>query len=331
LVGVDSATINRAWLKHNWMREVDGETLLRIMAVVPDISSTVENGAIEERRREVMQHCNDCGLKIDLKAYELTVTKHDLRPQFILTGMDAMACLVQEDYGRAVQCLRSLWGRAQTRALDFVFGQGPGDSKAFLNTEVALEAAEAAFESLGHRRGAPFPRTISQDHLAHHIGKTKGTFPPVLDGSNIQNPHDQKEGLFVRGAVMGALRSGNDFDLAERYQRLVENNGSARIMELWAFPTWCGDSAVVESFELSLSLRLPRTAREVVAEVRDYNEAYVYYLLSTFIPLALREIDDTFGNELGALRQAILGRAESVNEPMLRKECTKLADALSER
>jgi hypothetical protein len=66
------------------------------------------------------------------------------------------------------------------------------------------------------------------------------------------------------------------------------------------------------------------TAREIVAEIGSYNDAYVWYLVSTFMPLALEELDHRFGDAIPTLRNALAQKAEETSVPDVKDACINL-------
>jgi hypothetical protein len=75
---------------------------------------------------------------------------------------------------------------------------------------------------------------------------------------------------------------------------MVKDTPVLAIVEEWSFPTYTRDSKPNSDFSLPGSLLLRNTASEVLREISDYTDAYLYYLAATYLPLAL-ERDPTFG------------------------------------
>ena len=87
---------------------------------------------------------------------------------------------------------------------------------------------------------------------------------------------------------MGLLIEQNDSDLAEKYERMVADSPVLTVIEDWSFPTYMRDARPNSDFALPSSILLRNTAAEVIREVNEYSDAYVHYLLSTYLPLASR-------------------------------------------
>jgi hypothetical protein len=78
---------------------------------------------------------------------------------------------------------------------------------------------------------------------------------------------------------------------------------------------------------LPSSLSLRNTATEVLREIAVYNDAYLYYLVSTYIPVALRR-DPAFGGKLVELIQALELRGADCRDRTTRQTCTMLVRQL---
>ena len=72
-----------------------------------------------------------------------------------------------------------------------------------------------------------------------------------------------------------------------------------------------------------------KTAIEVLRETGSYTDAYLYYLCTTYLPLALTR-DPTFGLKLPDLLQALKGRLEECEDPTVREACLALIGRIEE-
>ena len=119
---------------------------------------------------------------------------------------------------------------------------------------------------------------------------------------------------------MGLLLDGNDIDLAERYQRMVRERPLLLMIEDWSFPTFMRDAQPNSNFALPNSLLLRNTARELIRAIEQQSDAYLHYLLSTYLPLAL-ERDPTLGLSLKEASGAIRRRLDGTSDPKVRRLC----------
>ncbi len=122
---------------------------------------------------------------------------------------------------------------------------------------------------------------------------------------------------------MALLIDGCDMGLAERYERLVSENPTLAMIEDWAMPTFTRDTRPNADFALPRSLLLRNTAQEIIRETEQFSDAYVRYLLSTYLPLALRR-DPTLGLSLKSVAAAILRRLDITSDPRLRRLCEQI-------
>lgn len=325
LIGVHHTTVMRHWLRRDWMNTMKSSSVHKIVSMVPGAAEELQSSVLTSRGRSVVTRCTKAGLRVHEESLEAVVAGGAVARQYLLTALEASACLVDQDLGRAEACLHSLWGREQTRALDVVFGHSAAGSILDDNT-VLLEASTSALETWRKKRGNPFSRTLSLTHLAHHLGKAGGG----LIDDDFRSKGAPKDSLFLRGSYMGVLRRTDDLDVAERYHELVQRDGVALMIEAWAFPTWTGDLRATNSFDVPASLGIGNTAREVLDEVESYNDGYVYYLLRTYVPVALTRMDPLFGGHLAGLEQAVLDRREKTSSQELRTLCSSTIELLKE-
>lgn len=330
VVSVNRSTLYRLWVDPEWVDKVGAKTLRRLIGVLPGVDEEVGATVLAERRSDLLQGLEALGQPVDEVSLDAAMDKVGVRPHFLYTGLEAVFHLLREERNEAVRCLRACWGREQTRALDVAFGTHPSHS-AFADPKPVIAAAESAFDELLKQRGYSFPRVIAQAHLAHHIGKATGQIRLDADKqSGRRGIKDEKASFFIRGAHMGVLRQEDDLDTAGRYGRLVEDEGIARLVELWAFPSWTGDTPASDNFSLPGGVLLKNTAAEVITEIAEYNDAYVWYLVSTYVPVSLEQVDSTFGGQLAHLEAALRNRAERAELHEVAEACHALAKRIAD-
>jgi hypothetical protein len=79
------------------------------------------------------------------------------------------------------------------------------------------------------------------------------------------------------------------------------------------------------------NLVLRNSAREVIHEIKNYNEVYAWYLVTTYVPLTLEQADATFGGMIDELIAALRYRAERAELTELRTACLELAGVLASK
>jgi hypothetical protein len=233
-------------------------------------------------------------------------------------ALQAALHTVQGDPAKAAAHLARLWGRDQDQALTRLYRPGQ-DGGVLVNPERLIEASASLVPRL-RRPGYSFNAILAESAIVHHAHAT----PPT--GSH-GRAHDRQEALSLRSTVMGVLIHANDFDAAHRYERQVADMPVLATIEDWSFPTYTRDARPDPGFTLSRSLLLRNTAAEVIREIYEYPDAYVHYLLSVYVPLALAR-DPTFGLALRRLRAAIRDRLSRGGNPELIRLCESTLHSL---
>lgn len=126
---------------------------------------------------------------------------------------------------------------------------------------------------------------------------------------------------------MGLIMQSNDPQVVKQYNKTLERSPLLSMVEQWAFPTYTHDTKATFDFTLPRSLRLEQTTDEIIREVNQYNDAYLYYLAHTAIP-ALLPKDPTFGLRVNELKDSIQKRLESCKDETIREECSVLIKKL---
>jgi hypothetical protein len=321
---VDKATTYRYWYRDDWMDTMAARTTARLIGVLPGVDQALATSALARRRDDLTERFASVGVPLVDRALDAALADPGITPQYLFTALEACYYILNRQPTNAVTYLRPLWGKAQSTALHVAFGTHATKSP-LSDTASLVDAARDAFEYLATLRGYPFSRITAQSHLAHHVGKATGE---LLSDTVVARPGNglvgRKQGFFVRASYMGALRHKDDLDLARRYHRYVEDDGIAKMIEAWSFPSWSGDIDASDDFVVPRNPSLASTAREVVAEIGSYNDAYVWYLVSTFIPLALEELDHRFGDAIPVLRKAVEQKADETSVGELKAACTNL-------
>lgn len=92
--------------------------------------------------------------------------------------------------------------------------------------------------------------------------------------------------------------------------------------------TFGGDIAQTPDFSVHIKRGLPRTAAEVTSDIVNRNEGYLYYLVSTAIPVVL-DYDSSFGAAKDALREALRRRPElGIDDERVRNATTALMKSM---
>jgi hypothetical protein len=326
-LGVDETTIYRHWVADDWLDRMQSHAIRKLMAVVPGVDLEYSRSVVQERVDQLISEGQAAGFQVSGAAFAEAVEHAHMVPQFLCSAIEAGLSVMKGDLERSVRKLRC-WGREQTWALHAVYGSA-GTAPVFPDHTTLIAASREMFEKLSTSR-ITYQRSIALGHLAHHLASEieLDIKSPARRRAGLR---DEMAGFFVRGAYMGSLRRTDDLDLAGRYQELVSTQGTARLVELWTFPSWTGDLSPSDNFNLPQGIVLRNSAKEVIKEIKEYNEVYAWYLVTTYVPLALEHADRTFGGMIKELTAALRYRAERTALTELRSACLNLASLLASK
>jgi hypothetical protein len=315
--GLDESTILRLWDNVEWLDRVSGRSLQSLMSSVPGIAEYSMAHAVRKRRDGLVGDLNGEGLAVDVDALENSTVAQ----QHLLNALEAALHIVR---GQATQKTSSFiarfWGREQDRALEAIYST---DSGGLLKDPQKLFDASVDLAPRLNRKTYSFHSILALNILTHQVSKVTGALEADL---SFEVPGRQSA-FMMRGVVMGSLISSDDLELAERYRRELDATPVYAALEEWAFPTYTRDGRISSDFTLPSSLSLRNTATEVLREIAVYNDAYLYYLVSTYIPVALRR-DPAFGGKLVELIQALELRGADCRDRTTRQTCTMLVRQL---
>jgi hypothetical protein len=316
--GLDESTVYRLWDNPRWLDRVSGRSLQSLIASVPGIAEYSTRYSLHIRRRSLVNDLQSEGLTVDPQALE----NSPIPQQRLLNTLEAGLHIVRGNASqRVASYLARFWGLEQDQALESLFSTRPGHGL-LTNPHTLFESSIDLAPRL-NRKSYSFHSILSLNILTHQVSKVTGG--PGTEPS-FASPGRQNA-FRLRGVVMGALIGSNDLDLAERYRMELDRTPIYAAVEEWSFPTYTRDGKVSSDFTLPNSLFLRNTAQEVLREIAEYNDAYFYYLVSTYIPLALRR-DPSFGARLGELTAAIERRAADCRERRIRLTCATLVKQL---
>lgn len=316
--GLDESTIFRLWDNAEWLDRVSGRSLQSLMSSVPGIAEYSMAHAVRKRRDVLVGDLHGEGLTVDLAALESS----DVAQQHLLNALEAALHIVR---GEATQKTSSFiarfWGRDQDRALEALYSTRPGSG--LLKDPQTLFDSSIDLAPRLNRKTYSFHSILALNILTHQVSKVTGTLEADL-GFEVPG---RQTAFMMRGVVMGSLISSNDIELAERYRKELDATPVYAALEEWAFPTYTRDGRISSDFTLPSSLSLRNTATEVLREIAVYNDAYLYYLVSTYIPLALKR-DPAFGGKITELIQAIELRGADCRDRRIRQTCDMLVRRL---
>lgn len=319
--GLDESTVSRLWDDPRWLDRVSGKSLQALVAGVPGVAYYFASYSVATRRDELADQLEAEGLEVNRDA--LGSTGPQIPDQYVINALAAARSVMRGDHRRAAAHLARFWGLQQNHALELLYAtSGP---HALLRNPERLVAASVDLAPKLTRKSYSFHSILAIATFAHHSAIATGS----LDDTFRQPVTDRQSAFMARSGVMGLLINADDISVAERYGRMVNGTPVLAAIEEWSFPTYVRDCRPNSDFTLPPSLLLRRTAKEVLHEIASYPDAYVYYLCSTYIPLALKR-DPTFGLELKRVGVALEVRAPSCVHTDARKACLIMARKIRE-
>ncbi|MGH3240822.1 MAG: hypothetical protein ACRDNL_10595 [Spirillospora sp.] len=316
--GLDESTVFRLWDNVEWLDRVSGRSLQNLMSSIPGIAEYLMSHAVRKRRDILIGALHDVGLSVDLNAME----NSPVPQQHLLNALEAALCIVRgEPTQKTSSFIARFWGSDPDRALELVYSDEPG--RGILHDPTILRDSSVELAPRLHRKAYSFHSILAHNVIAHQVSKVTD----ALDADVGFDVSARQTAFTTRGVVMGILINTDDVELAERYRRELQTKPVYAALEEWAFPTYSRDGRLSSDFTLPSSLSLRNTATEVLREIAVYNDAYFYYLVSTYIPLAMKR-DPAFGGKIIELIQALELRGIDCRDRRIRQTCNALVRQL---
>lgn len=320
--GLDESTISRLWSDRQWLDRVSGASLQKLLATVPRVADYVTDLSLATRRRRLADELARVGLAVSRTGLAACAQAGVPEP-YIGNALEAALRIMRGDAPGVTAYLARFWGRNQDQALEWLFS--PRNAEGLLEDPLPLLGASAQLAPRLVRRAYSFHSILAEATIAHHIGRAIGHTTPPLD----LRPEDRRAAFTLRSSVTGLLMDRDDLDLAQRYERLVQETPVLTMIEEWSFPTYMRDVHPNSDFALPGSVLLRNTAREIVRETETYSDAYLYYLLSTYLPLGM-ERDPTLGLSAKHVADALRRRLDRTENSQIRRLCDRVLRDLEE-
>lgn len=323
LAGLDESTVSRLWEDPDWLDRVKGRSLQALVSVLPGVGEYVLGFSLADRRARLADQLGGRSVQVDGEAFRRLVEDRQVPEQYLSNALDTAACVLDGDVRKAASHLARFWGRRQDFALGFVFGTNDTDSL-LIDPSPLVAAAIDMVDRLAARENS-FHAMVAQANLLHHITRATGEASLRVDERDVT----RSTALAFRSSVIGEIMATDDLDVAEQYGRVVKSSHLAGLVEGWAFPTYTHDAKPTPDFSLPRSVLLRQTAKEVLREIDTYNDAYLFYLAETSIPMILRT-DPTFGLQRDDLRRRLRARAETSGQPRTVAACAAILRELDD-
>lgn len=320
--GLDESTISRLWDDPNWLDRIRGRSLQSLVASIPGVAEYFASYSVLTRRNKLVAQLEAEGLKINHQALRLS-NGSPIPHQYLINALEAAVSIMQGDATRTSALVARFWGIQQNRALEALYSSS-AENGLLSNPEQLFDASRHLVPLLS-RKGYSFHSIITKAAFAHHLGIATGE----LDENLRPSVTDRQSAFMTRSGIMGLLINSSDLDLAQRYGRMVAKTPVLDSIEEWAFPTYTRDSRPNVDFSLPGSILLRNTAVEIIREIETYTDAYLYYLCTTYLPIALAR-DPTFGLKITHLVQVLDGRINNCDDTQVRAVCTGLLKQIKE-
>jgi hypothetical protein len=320
--GLDESTVSRLWDDPAWLDRVSGRSLQSLAASVPGVAEYFASHSVLARRNSLVKQLETEGVIVNRQALLLSA-RTEVPHQYLINALEAALSIMRGDERRACSYLARCWGLQQNRALESLYAT-EGHRALLQNPELLFTASIEMTPRLS-RKSYSFHSILAHATFAHHLGIATGE----LDSRFLPPITDRQSAFTIRSGVMGLLINSSDTGLAQRYEQMVKDTPVLEIIEEWSFPTYTRDSKPNGDFTLPGSILLRRTAEEVLREINNYSEAYLYYLCRTYLPLALGR-DPTFGLKLSDLGAALAARADICEDATARNACISFARHIKE-
>jgi len=314
LTDLNESTLSRLWDDPNWLDRISGKSLQAIVSAVPRVGEYIVAYALVDRRTRLADNLSGHGVTVDREAFTTLTQDHGIPEQCLSNALNAAVAILTGDVSHAAAWLARFWEQNQDRALGHLLGTSDGP-QLLVDPNPLISASVDLADQLARRTNS-FHAIVGRANLTHHLARVSGISAEVPDIT-------RQTALSYRSSVMGRVIAANDFDLIMHYCSLVDAKPFLSAIEEWAFPTYTHDVRVTHDFSLPRSFTLRRTASEVLREIKLYNDAYLYYLVTVVVPTLLRR-DANFGACLAALKKGLHDRLEYCDEIASRDACAAL-------
>lgn len=321
--GLDESTISRLWDDPQWLDKVRGRSLQALVSSVPGVAEYFASHSVLSRRNNLISELESEGLRINQESLRLS-NRSEIPHQYLINALEAALGIMRGDSGRTTSLVARFWGIQQNRALEALYA-APSEDRALLKNPDELFSASLDMIPKLDRKGYSFHSIITKATFAHHLGIATGE----LDEGLRPSVTDRQSAFMTRSGMMGLLINSDDVELAQKYERMVSGTQILSIIEEWSFPTYARDNKPSIDFSMPGSILLRKTAIEILREIGIFGDAYLYYLCSTYLPLALAR-DPSFGFKIKDLHQALKTRLETCGNQATQKACLEIIKRIEE-
>lgn len=323
LANLDESTVCRLWDEPYWLDRIKGRSLQAIIGTVPGVADYVARYTLARRRSQLDEELSGTGLQLEMESFKHLVVNERIPEQYLSNALDTAVHIMRGSPQRSAAYLARFWGQEQDLALGFLFK--PVDQFGLLaDARPLLEAATSVVEKIARQTNS-FHAMVAQATLIHHIAQATGTSLIEPSPSKIERP----AAIAYRSGMIGLILQSNDRSIAAAYGETVRRSRLMTLVEEWAFPTYTHDAKLTSDFSLPRSLLARNTTQELLREIDNYNDAYLYYLADTGLPAIARN-DPTFGLRVTELKEHLRRRLETCADQATVRMCESTARSLAD-
>lgn len=297
---VPTSTLSRLWSDESWLDGITGVTLQRLISALPNLTQYIESRSQAIRLEYALHCCTDSGLAVRQDRIALLL-KQGQSAQYLATALEAEAGVMRGDSKAAVASLARCWGAKQSAALDMIVTPASG---VIVHPEAVVEKALRLMGGVNTSANC-LHTTVGYGILVHKLTKLTGRVP-----ADISPTTERSSAFSYRSGVIGILLRTDDLDAAIAYHRELESSPLLQRNEVWSLGTFAGDIPQTPQLTLSGKPWLSLTAANVIADIANLGDAYLYYLATTAVPVLL-SYDPIFGSAKAELAHAINQRMET--------------------
>jgi hypothetical protein len=312
LAGLQESTVSRLWDNPDWFDKITGRSLKALIGVLPGVVEYTYAHSLQTRRSRLIEELSSQGVSVNPRVLRHLVTELRIPEQYLSNALESAGHVLRGDVRASAAHLMRFWGREQDSVLGVLFDSDP-DKNPLSDPGRFIEASIDVANQLATKTNS-FHAMVAQANVAHHVARTQGR---TLDDIGVSG---RQSALVYRSSTIGLILRSDDVSHVREYAHQIEKSRLLAMVEDWAFPTFARDARPSTDFTLPRSLMLSETADEVLSEISSYNTAYLYYLVTVYLPRALRR-DPTFGLRSGELNQRLAERMATVEDTETLKAC----------
>lgn len=323
LAQLPQSTLSRLWDDEEWLDRITGHSLKQLISALPGLVAQLSSQSCGPRLLGAVRDCTELGLQVSMERVNALFAA-GCAVQRVTSALETAVAVMSLNEHDAASYLTRCWGAGQDVALDALLAPAASPKALLSDNTPLLAKASQLLDRFKYSQRGSLHTVVGHGILVHKLTKLTG------EGQASISPKTKRGEAFAhRSAVIGLLLGFADLDAAQAYQRSVEQSPLLRVNEIWSLATYARDVARTLDFTLPQKSTLTKTAAEIVRDVAELNEVYLYYVASTAVPTLLGH-DPTFGSQGARLTDALTARLERGVAPAVDRACAVLIKSLAD-